>query len=253
MMATVFDIAEYTDRYLEIGRYKDYCPNGLQVESSREITRLICGVTACLDLIDAAADAQADAILVHHGYFWRGEDESLTGMKARRVRRLFETGIGLLAYHLPLDAHPEVGNNVQLAQLLGMRVEGPLEDDLQAPIGVRCRLDATCSASKFAAHIADVLDREPTMIADEGASVETVGLCTGAAQDYIGYAVKNKLDAFISGEISERTTHIAREEGVCYYAAGHHATERYGVQALAQHLSEQFNFEAIFIDIDNPV
>lgn len=252
-MATIFDIAEYTDRYLNISRYKDYCPNGLQLESDREVSRLVCGVTACLDLIDAAADAQADAILVHHGYFWRGEDAALTGMKARRVRRLFETGIGLLAYHLPLDAHSEVGNNVQLARLLNMRVEGPLEDDVSAPIALRCRLDTPCSASDFAGHISDVLEREPTLIADAATVVETVGLCTGAAQDYINYAVRHKLDAFISGEISERTTHTAREEGVCYYAAGHHATERYGVQALAQHLAEYFGFEAIFIDIDNPV
>ncbi len=252
-MTTISDIAEYANRYLDIRRYQDYCPNGLQVEGDREVNRLACGVTACLDLIDAAADARADAILVHHGCFWRGEDAALTGMKAGRIRRLFETGIGLLAYHLPLDAHPEVGNNAQLARLLDMRAEGPLEDDVSAPIGLCCRLDAPRSASDFAGHIANVLEREPTLIAHADAQIETVGLCTGAAQDYINYAVRHKLDAFISGEISERTTHIAREEGVCYYAAGHHATERYGVQALAQHLSERFGFEALFIDIDNPV
>lgn len=252
-MTTLADIAAYADRCLEAGRFQDYCPNGLQVEGARPVRRLVSGVTACLDLIEAAAARDADALLVHHGYFWRGESPVLTGMKARRLRRLLESGIGLLAYHLPLDAHPELGNNAQLARRLGLRVEGVLDSDRRAPIAMHGVLETPCGAGEFQRRIEQALARKPLLVEGGGGPVRTVGWCTGAAQDDIEYAVRLGLDAFISGEASERTTHIAREEGVHYYAAGHHATERYGVQALGERLAQEFSIEHVFVDIDNPV
>lgn len=252
-MASISEIEKYTNAYLKIRQYKDYCPNGLQVEGKREVSKIVCGVTACLDLIDAAIAENADALLVHHGYFWRGESPAIVGMKAQRIHRLLDSGISLLAYHLPLDAHLEVGNNVQLAQVLGMTFEGILDEDSPRPIAIRCSLDKAFTAEALADHIGKALHRQPLLIGKRDASIQTVGLCTGAAQDYIEHAVRYGLDAFVSGEVSERTTHIAREEGICYYAAGHHATERYGVQALAQHLSQKFGLESQFIDIENPV
>ena len=252
-MVELKQLAAYLNRYLEVRRFSDYCPNGLQVEGRARVKSLVSGVTACLDLVEAAVDARADAVLVHHGYFWQGEPAPLVGMKARRVRRLLETGTSLLAYHLPLDAHPEVGNNVCLARELGLRVEGVLDDDQAVPLAMFGRTTAPVESATFMRVMTRVLGREPLWIPGGGEMIHTVGWCTGAAQDYVHYAVARGLDAFVSGEVSERTTHIAREENIHYFAAGHHATERYGVQALGAHLADEFALEHRFIEIDNPV
>ena len=251
-MTSLNDIASYADQYLQAGHFNDYAPNGLQVDSTRAIRCIVSGVTAAQALIDAAIESDGDALLVHHGYFWRNENPTILGMKAKRLRTLLKNDIGLLAYHIPLDAHDEVGNNVQLAKRLGISLKGTF-GDLGGVALARHGTVSPCSADALARKIEQVLSRPPQLIAGGGSKIETVGLCTGAAQDCIEDAARLGLDAYISGEISERTVHIAREEGIHYYAAGHHATERYGVQALGKHLAEQFRIDHRYIEIDNPV
>ena len=251
-MTSLNDIASYADRYLQIGRFNDYAPNGLQVDSRRVIRCIVSGVTAAQALIDATIKNDGDALLVHHGYFWRNENPAILGMKAKRLSTLLKNDIGLLAYHIPLDAHDEVGNNVQLAKRLGISLKGTF-GDLGGVALARHGTVSPCSADALARKIEQVLSRPPQLIAGGGSQIETVGLCTGAAQDCIEDAARLGLDAYISGEISERTVHIAREEGIHYYAAGHHATERYGVQALGKHLAEHFRIDHRYIEIDNPV
>ncbi|WP_261815688.1 Nif3-like dinuclear metal center hexameric protein [Vibrio gallicus] len=233
---------------------KDYAPNGLQIEGRREINKIVTGVTASQALIDAAIEVQADAILVHHGYFWKGEPEPIVGMKGRRIRSLIKNDINLYSYHLPLDIHPEIGNNARLAQLLNIEVKGGLEGHPQS-VAMYGRLKAPISASEFSKQISLVLGRDPLHIAPDSdkTMIETLGWCTGGGQDYIDLAVKFGLDAFISGEISERTTYSAREQDIHYFAAGHHATERYGIKALGEWLADTHNLDVTFIDIDNPV
>ncbi len=252
-MVALSELTAYLDRYLEVRRFRDYCPNGLQVEGRAQVNSLVSGVTACLELVEAAIAADADAVLVHHGYFWKGEPAPVVGMKARRLRRLLETGTSLLAYHLPLDAHPEVGNNACLARELNLQTEGVLDADQAAPLASFGRTATPLDPSAFAREIGQALGREPLWIPGAAGTIHSVGWCTGAAQDYIHYAVSKGLDAFVSGEVSERTTHVAREEGVHYFAAGHHATERYGVQALGAHLAEEFSLTHRFIEVANPV
>ncbi len=251
-MTSLNDIASYADRYLQIERFKDYAPNGLQVDSTRTIRCIISGVTASQALIDAAVENDGDALLVHHGYFWRNENPTILGMKAKRLRALLKNDIGLLAYHIPLDAHDEVGNNMQLAKRLDISLKGAFGDLGGIPLA-RYGTVPPCGADALARKIEQVLSRPPQLIAGGGSQIETVGLCTGAAQDCIEDAARLGLDAYISGEISERTVHIAKEEGIHYYAAGHHATERYGVQALGKHLAEHFRIDHRYIEIDNPV
>jgi len=251
-MTTLKDIAAYADRYLGITKFMDYCPNGLQVDSSRPIRRLISGVTACQALIDAAIANEGDALLVHHGYFWRSETPTLSGMKARRLGSLLKNDIGLLAYHLPLDAHDEVGNNVQLANRLEISLSGTFGYCGGVELARHGSVQP-CSADALATKVEQVLSRAPLLIAGGKSQIKTLGLCTGAAQDCIEEAARLGLDAYISGEISERTVHVAREEGIHYYAAGHHATERYGVQALGEHLAKHFQLTHQYIEIDNPV
>lgn len=252
-MVELAELAAYLDRYLGIHRFRDYCPNGLQVEGRTQVKSVVSGVSACAGLIEAAAHAGADAVLVHHGYFWKGEPRVLTGMRLQRIRCLIESGMSLLAYHLPLDAHPQLGNNACLADRLGIVVEGVLDSDQEPSIAMLGRLDRPVAPVVFARTISRALQREPLWIAGGPGEISTVGWCTGAAQDYIHHAIRKKLDAFISGEVSERTTHIAREEGIHYFACGHHATERYGVQRLGEHISEKFSLQHRFIDVDNPV
>ena len=252
-MVTLKALLDYTNNLLSIDSFADYCPNGLQVEGRAEVTRLVSGVTASMELIEAAIDAQADAIVVHHGYFWKGEDACVTGMKRTRLRRLLETDISLLAYHLPLDAHPELGNNAQLAQLLGFERQGYFGHDGGMSLGQYGLLPEALTGAALSDLIQNSLGRTPLHIAGPQQKIQTVGWCSGAAQSYIDAAAEQGLDAFISGEISEQTVHVARERGLHYFSAGHHATERYGVQALGQHLAEQFDISHQFIDIDNPV
>ena len=257
-------LTEFCDEYLSAPAFKDYAPNGLQVDGGRPIQRIVTGVTACEALIDAAIADNADAILVHHGYFWKGEPAPITGMKGQRIRKLMQHGISLIGYHLPLDAHPRIGNNAKLAELLDMSIIGALYPTESHPVGNI----ATCtpqSAQSLITQITEALGRLPLhisahyQVSDTNQSdgqndrlIERVGICTGGAQDMIEQAALMGCDAFISGEISERTTHIARELGIDYFACGHHATERGGIQALGELVAEQFGLPVTFIDIDNP-
>jgi len=238
---------------LDVKQFNDYCPNGLQIEGRPEVRRVVTGVTANQALIDEAVRLQADAILVHHGYFWRGEEPVLCGMKRRRIKTLLDHDISLLAYHLPLDAHAVLGNNAQLGRLLGWETTEPLTLHNKRPMGLVAELAEPLSAARLRTRLAERLHREPMHIDGGPSKIRRVAWCTGAAQSYIHHALSAGADAFISGEISEPTTHIAREEGIHYFAAGHHATERYGVQALGQWLVERFDLEHHYIEIDNPV
>jgi dinuclear metal center YbgI/SA1388 family protein len=240
-------LIQHCNQLLNIKQFHDYCPNGLQVEGTPEIRRLVTGVTASQALVDAAIACQADALLVHHGYFWKGENPVIQGIKKRRLSALLAADINLIAYHLPLDAHPEYGNNVQLAQRLGIQVAGCLDSE---PLIWTGTIEQQ-TAADFHAHINTVLHREAVHI-NSTRPIKRLAWCTGGAQGYIQHAIDAGVDAYISGEISEQTTHIARESDIHYFAAGHHATERYGAQALGQHLAEKFDLEHEFIDIDNP-
>ena len=244
------DLVEYLDGLLQPANFRDYCPNGLQVEGRGEIRRIVAGVTASQALLDAAVACDADAVLVHHGYFWKGEDGRITGMRKKRLGTLLNHDINLLAYHLPLDAHPELGNNAQLASRLGWLPEGRFGDQNIAWLG---RLPAMKSAAELNDELAVLLGRQPQMIGDSSRQIHRIGWCSGGAQGYFEQAIALGLDAYVSGEISEQTVHLARESGVVYFASGHHATERLGAQALAAHLAERFGLICEFVDIDNPV
>jgi dinuclear metal center YbgI/SA1388 family protein len=234
---------------LEPDRFADYCPNGLQVEGRETIRRMVSGVTASEALIAAAIAWEADLILVHHGYFWRGEAQPIVGMKRRRLQALLQHEINLVAYHLPLDAHPRLGNNAQLGRRLGLTVAGVMRDD---GVGLVGHFPQARAAQDVAALLARELERPPTWISGGTHEVYRVAWCTGGAQSLLAAAAAQGVDAYISGEISEQTTHEARELGVHYFAAGHHATERYGPQALGEWCAERFGIAHRFIDIANP-
>jgi dinuclear metal center YbgI/SA1388 family protein len=250
-MIDLVTLEDYCNNLLCVETFDDYCPNGIQIEASTVVKKLMVGVTACQGLIDAAASWEADALLVHHGYFWKGEPQSLRGYKGRRVGSLFRHGVSLLAYHLPLDAHPVFGNNRQLGNRLGLPAAGP------AKVGQgliwAAELAEPVSAETMARRLSQILGREPLHISAERQLLTRIGWCTGAAQSAIEAAAAHGLDAYISGEISEPTVHLARELGIHYFAAGHHATERYGVEALGRHLAERYQLEWRFCDIENPV
>ncbi|PKF50528.1 Nif3-like dinuclear metal center hexameric protein [Enterovibrio nigricans] len=240
--------------YLKPFAIKDYCPNGMQVEGKESVTKIVTGVTACQALIDAAIEQNADAILVHHGYFWRGEAEPLRGMKLKRIKALIENGINLYAYHLPLDVHPEVGNNAQLAMLLGIEQKGGLEEGNPNSVAVWGELPQPMTAKAFGELLETKLSRQPLHIeSGNDALISRIGWCTGGGQDFIDLAASKGMDAFISGEVSERTTFSAKEQGIHYYGAGHHATERYGVKVLGEWLASEHGLDVTFIDINNPV
>lgn len=238
---------------LEPEQFQDYCPNGLQVQGASNVAVLVSGVTASQALIDRAIELNADAIIVHHGYFWKGEDPCVVGIKQKRLKALLDNNISLLAYHLPLDAHPVLGNNAQLAKLLSLEIIGGLQPSQSRPVGNIGCLAAPMTAEQFVREAGIKLGREPLWIAGGAELIETVAWCTGAAQSYIGDAIALEADLFLSGEISEPTVHVAREAGIHYVAAGHHATERYGVKAVAEVLAQRFGLDHHFIDIDNPV
>ncbi len=233
---------------------KDFSPNGMQVEGKSDVKRVVTGVTASLALIDKAIELEADALLVHHGYFWKGEPEPIKGMKGNRIRKLIKSDINLYGYHLPLDIHPELGNNALLAKLFDIEIQGGLEGHAQS-IAMFGQLQIPLSGQDFYNKINKVLNRPPLHIEPDckDKEIKTVGWCTGGGQDYIELAADLNLDAFISGEISERTTYTAREQNIHYFAAGHHATERYGVKALGEWLAAEHGLDVTFIDIDNPV
>lgn len=247
-MANRDNILAKINEWLQPENFQDYCPNGLQVEGKSDVNTIVTGVTASRALIEAAIAANADMLIVHHGYFWKGEDQRIQGMKRDRLKRLLDNDINLVAHHLPLDDHPEYGNNRQLADILGIENPRPLNGLVWGG-----ELPEAMSPERFGLHIARALHREPLRVGDGKAEIKRVGWCTGAAQGFINTAIDAGLDAYISGEISEPTTHTARECGIHYYAAGHHATERYGVKALGAALENQFGVSHRFIDCDNPV
>ncbi len=244
------ELDDYIGSLLEISRFRDYCPNGVQVEGRAEIRRIATGVTASQRLLEAATAWGADAILVHHGYFWRNEDATVTGIKKRRIAHLLRHDVSLLAYHLPLDAHVELGNNAQLALRLGLLAQGRFGEQDTAWHG---ELRQPQTLSQFAGHITHALQRVPLIIGEGDRTLRRIAWCSGAAQSYFEQAVALGVDAFLTGEISEQNVHVAHETGVAFIAAGHHATERYGVQALGEHLAQQFKIEHRFFDMDNPV
>lgn len=249
-MATRREVTDYLAQYLGVDRFKDYGPNGLQVEGRVEVRHVVSGVTASLALIEAAAAAHADVLLVHHGLFWRGHDGRLTGWLKARVQHLMQHDINLLAYHLPLDAHPEVGNNAQLARQLGWVCEGRFgEQDL----GCVGRLEvAERDVTSVQQHVQRVLGRDVLCLAGDGRPVRRVAWCSGGAQGYFEAAIAAGADLYLTGEVSEPQAHLARETGVAFLACGHHATERFGAPALGEHLAAQFGLTHQFIDIPNP-
>ncbi|WP_249978801.1 Nif3-like dinuclear metal center hexameric protein [Vreelandella olivaria] len=241
------------DHQLRASQFKDFTVNGLQVQGRDTVTRVMSGVTACQALLEEAVAWRADLVLVHHGYFWKNEPVAITGMKQKRIKTLLYHNINLLAYHLPLDAHAELGNNAELARRHGWKVEGCLDGELGEGLLWSGRLAEPQHIDALAQQMTSVLQRAPLVVEAPGVGeVDRIAWCTGGAQDMITAAYEAGAQAFISGEISERTTHLAREMGIHYIAAGHHATERYGVQALGEWLAGEYGVEHRFVDIDNP-
>lgn len=245
-------LVDWCDSTLNAHQFKDYCPNGLQIEGRPQVSKVISAVSASQSVIELAIEAQADAILVHHGYFWKGEDAVITGMKAARIRQLMQHNISLLAYHLPLDAHPTLGNNAALAELLGFSISESLQPDQAQPIGNVGHCEPM-SVSEFSAHLSQKLGRPVGHLGGGNETIQRVGWCTGAAQDLIHAAHAQGCDAYISGEVSERTFYEAQELGIHYFVCGHHATERGGVQRLGQAIAERFTICVQFVDTANPV
>jgi dinuclear metal center YbgI/SA1388 family protein len=234
---------------LDINRFRDYCPNGMQVEGRESVRHVVTGVTASLALLEAAVDAGADMVLVHHGYFWRGEDPRVIGPRRRRMKLLLDHDLSLFGYHLPLDAHPELGNNAQLAKRLGLEAQGRFGEQDLGWTGI----STARTVGELVTMVERALGRQPMLIGDPAQTIARVAWCTGAAQHSLEQAIAAGASVYLSGEISEQTVHLARESGVAYLACGHHATERYGVQALGEYLSTRFGIRHTFIDIDNPV
>jgi dinuclear metal center YbgI/SA1388 family protein len=249
MAATRQDIEAFFSALLQPERFRDYGPNGLQVEGRGEVRLLVSGVTASLALIDAAIERGADALFVHHGLFWRGHDGRLTGWLKTRVERLLAHGISLFAYHLPLDAHAELGNNAQLGLRLGLRADARFGEQELGFVGDAADLS---TASALAARVAERLGRAPLFVDGDGRPLRRIAWCTGGAQGFFESAMAAGADAYVTGEISEPQAHLARETGVAFVAAGHHATERYGAPAVAAHAAERFGLRHEFVDIDNP-
>ena len=237
-------------------RFRDYGPNGLQVEGCARVTKMVSGVTASRALIEAAIAVGADAIFVHHGLFWRGQDGCVTGWMKQRLALLLAANISLFAYHLPLDAHPTLGNNAQLGLQLGLSVrdgpEGRFGEQALGFLGGRSDGGSFDGSAALAKHIEKVLKRPVSFVGPTDIAINKIAWCTGGGQSYFEAAIAAGAQAFITGEISEPQAHYARECGVAYLACGHHATERYGAPAEAAHVASQFALAHEFIDIDNP-
>jgi dinuclear metal center YbgI/SA1388 family protein len=248
-MALRTEIATHLDQLLDAGRFRDYGPNGLQVEGRDEVVKIVSGVTASLALIDAAIEAQADAILVHHGLFWKGHDGRITGWLKSRVERLLGSRTSLFAYHLPLDAHSELGNNAQFGARLKLVADARFGDQDLGFIGSPAQ---ALTPAALGALLQFRLGRAPVALEGDGRPIRRVAWCTGGAQGMFEAAIAAGADAYITGEISEPQVHYARETGVSFFACGHHASERFGVQAVGAHLAAQFGIEHQFIEIDNP-
>ncbi|USQ13195.1 Nif3-like dinuclear metal center hexameric protein [Legionella lytica] len=247
------ELTSHLHQLLSCDRFNDYAPNGMQVEGKEQIKRICTAVTASEDVISQAIDWKADALLVHHGYFWRGESPVITGMKRQRLQKLLSHEINLLAYHLPLDCHLELGNNACLGKLfevnsIQMHRAGGTDNLLWSG-----QLITAMSHNELSEFLAVKLGRQPLMIEGHNRKVSRIAWCSGGAQDYIEEANRLGVDAYLSGEVSERTYYEAQELGINYYACGHHATERYGIQALGEYLSSYFDLEYAFFDSANPV
>ncbi|MDA8094814.1 MAG: Nif3-like dinuclear metal center hexameric protein [Betaproteobacteria bacterium] len=249
-MVDLFDLVKYTKILLDADEFRDYCPNGLQVEGRREVRRLMTAVSADLDVLDRAVQLEADCLLVHHGYFWKQDPLPVVGIRRNRLARLLKADLSLMAFHLPLDAHRALGNNAQLGLRLGIDVEGWFGDQA---IGAYGALAQPRSAAAFVRDLEHALARPPLLIGRPEAMLRRVAWCTGAAHGFLGEAIELGVDAFVTGELSEPAVHVAREAGIALIGAGHHATERYGVQALGEHLASRFALHHHFLDSDNPV
>lgn len=244
------ELRDYIGTLLSVSRFRDYCPNGVQIEGRDEVRRIATGVTASLAVLEAATAWGADAVIVHHGYFWRGEDPCIAGTKKLRIAHLLQRDVSLMAYHLPLDAHPELGNNALLAELLGFTIQGRFGEQDIANYGV---LNQAQTLQQLVNNVGNTLRRTPQVIGMMDADISSIAWCSGGGQSYFEQALTLGVDAFLTGEISEQNVHVAHETGVAFIAAGHHATERYGVKALGEHLAKQFGIEHQFFDQDNPV
>jgi len=242
------DLMAYLADFLKLSEYQDYAPNGLQVEGKAEIDTIVTGVTASQALIDKAIELNADAILVHHGYFWKSEPQEIVGLKQKRIKALLMHDINLMGYHLPLDGHPDLGNNAMLGKLWN------LEDITPEPGLLRLgKLPQAMAIKDFTEMVSTSLNRQALHLPGGPEQVHTIAWCSGGAQGYIDQATAWEADVYISGEVSEQTTHLALEGGIHYLAAGHHATERLGIKALGEHLAEQFKLDYYFVDVNNPV
>jgi dinuclear metal center YbgI/SA1388 family protein len=247
------DLEIHLNALLKPEQIKDFCPNGLQIQGSDEIHKIVTGVTATQALIEQAIHEKADALVVHHGFFWKNESYVIRGMKHKRIKALIENDISLFAYHLPLDIHPELGNNAQLAQLFEINNVQPLEVGNPLSVAVRGEFSHHISGDELQTRISQQLSRDCLHVSPpSNKKIKTVAWCSGGGQNYIELAAEQGIDAFISGEVSEQTTHFAREMDIHFYAAGHHATERYGAKALAKHFEDELSITSLFIDIDNP-
>jgi dinuclear metal center YbgI/SA1388 family protein len=252
-MAALQEILQWCNDTLKTPEFKDYAPNGLQIEGKAEVKKILCAVTASQDAIDAAIAQQADLLLVHHGYFWKGEPYPITGMRGKRIKALIQNDISLVAYHLPLDSHPTLGNNAAIADILELEIFEALDASERHPIGNIGYLKQALSPEEFKAMLTERLGFQTIHLPADKQTIQKVGFCTGAAQDFISKAAEQNCDAYISGEVSERTYYEAKELNVHYYACGHHATERYGVQRLGKAISEQFNLEYSYFELNNPI
>ena len=241
------DLNHYCNQYLSVSKFKDYCPNGLQVEGSQTINKIVSGVSANLDFIELAIAEQADAIFVHHGIFWENESNVIVGSKKKKIELLLKNEINLFAYHLPLDDHPEVGNNVQLGRALGIKNMKPVDSSLL------WQGELNTDLKTFSRLIEKQLGRPPQLFGRLSGPLNSIAWCTGGAQGFIDEAISLKSDVYLSGEVSERTPAVAKENDMIYISAGHHATERYGVQSLTKHLSSKFNLKHQFLEVENSV
>lgn len=257
-MAQLQQIIHWCDTELKTAEFKDYAPNGLQIEGKSEVKKLVTAVTASLDAIEKAIELNADALLVHHGYFWKGEAYPITGMRGQRIKKLIQHDISLIAYHLPLDSHPTLGNNAIIAEKLNLKNIQALDPLEKHPIGNVAELETALTPEQFKQLLIEKIQVEATdtpilHLPAPTSIIKKIGYCTGAAQDYIHKAQLLGCDAFISGEVSERTFYEAKELGVHYFACGHHATERYGVQRLGEALAKAFNLDYAYIELNNPI
>ncbi|ANF81462.1 Nif3-like dinuclear metal center hexameric protein [Acinetobacter sp. NCu2D-2] len=252
-MADLLKIIQWCDQTLKSAEFKDYAPNGLQIEGKQDVNKILCAVTASQTAIEAAIAQGADLLLVHHGYFWKGEAYPITGMRGKRIKTLIKNDISLAGYHLPLDSHPTLGNNTAIADLLELQNIEALDPTERHPIGNIGYLKSPMSPEQFKAFVSEKLGFDAIHLPADKANIQKVGFCTGGAQDFIKKAAEQNCDAYISGEVSERTFYEAQELNVHYYACGHHATEKYGVQRLAKAISEQFNIEYSYFELNNPI